>query len=468
MHSTSAQTKDKQPADADPGVNRHRTTGVRRSQHQAGAHIRLTTGATLALTTKLLPDLPSALDDVAAWVSRNLGGYHSGSAQRSGAFVGGQAAADLALSELDITGYAGTRSQVHPPPTRGASKLSPYIRHGLLPLPRVREASTATGSSYDQFRFGGELLWQDYSRHWYAAEGTATRTGVNRHPVTATTPLEMDPWRNSMACMTATMDELHDDGWVVNQARMWLATQWTVRGGRDWREGEDHMFRHLLDGSRAANRQGWQWVVGGTRDRAYGLARRQVLKRAPAYCDRCEIRDECPIKSYAKYSVGAAIAQEGFGDLRPQFGPLDIPGNPEAPEPEAVWLTAESLGDGDPALSAHPHLPAVFTFDAALLKGLMLDGKRLVFLAECLADLAARRPVNCFIGDPVEALGDRPVAVTYAPVPGFRRHAARLVLHQPTLQPWPYLRRPTTALFERLHSSSTFPSFRDWCRLTKP
>jgi len=32
-----------------------------------------------------------------------------------------------------------------------------------------------------------------------------------------------------------------------------------------------------------------------------------------------------------------------------------------------VWLTAESLGDADPALAAHADLPAVFVFDEPLL-----------------------------------------------------------------------------------------------------
>ena len=58
-------------------------------------------------------------------------------------------------------------------------------------------------------------------------------------------------------------------------------------------------------------------------------------------------------------------------------------------EPPAVWLTAESLDDGDPALAAHPDLPVVFVFDEPLLRSLRLSGKRLVFLAECLADLVS-------------------------------------------------------------------------------
>jgi deoxyribodipyrimidine photo-lyase len=105
-----------------------------------------------------------------------------------------------------------------------------------------------------------------------------------------------------------------------------------------------------------------------------------------------------------------------------------------------VWLTAESLGDDDPALAAHPDLPAVFVFDEALLARLRLTGKRLVFLAECLADLAQRREVQVFRGDPVEVLRGGGVATTYAPVPGWRRRSALIGVDE--VHPWPWLVRP--------------------------
>jgi deoxyribodipyrimidine photo-lyase len=78
-----------------------------------------------------------------------------------------------------------------------------------------------------------------------------------------------------------TVGELETDGYLVNQTRMWLASHWAVREGVDWRAGEDRFFRHLLDGSRAANRAGWQWTVGTATGKPYGFSRWQVEKRAP-------------------------------------------------------------------------------------------------------------------------------------------------------------------------------------------
>ena len=108
---------------------------------------------------------------------------------------------------------------------------------------------------------------------------------------------------------------------------------------------------------------------------------------------------------------------------------------------EAVWLTAESLGDDDPALEAHPDLPVVFVFDEPLLARLRLSSKRLVFLTERLAELAESRTVETHLGDPAEVLAARALATTFTPVPKARRLRSQVDVVD--LHPWPWLRRPT-------------------------
>jgi len=105
-----------------------------------------------------------------------------------------------------------------------------------------------------------------------------------------------------------------------------------------------------------------------------------------------------------------------------------------------VWLTAESLGTADPALSLNPGLPVVFVFDEPLLAGLRLDSKRLVFLTETLAELAEGHDLELRLGDPVDELVGRNLAVTHAPVPGFADRAS--VIRPVEVHPWPWLRQP--------------------------
>lgn len=371
------------------------------------------------------------------WVELHLGGLFSGEPGASPSFLGGQRAADAALAGWDVTGYAARRNEVWPPERRGASRLSPYIRHGLLTLPAVW-AAVAGGPSRDAAKFRDELLWQEYARHLYARIGRASRQGL-RHGIS--TGDEPDPWPSSMACMQMVEEELIHDGWLVNQTRMWMASQWTVRSGGDWRSGEDWFFEHLVDGSRAANRLGWQWTVGTGTGRPYGFSRFQVEKRAPGLCGACELASNCPIQDWPDDPVLTPVDEHPLLRSDPDPSATAGPAEPIRHEsPEAVWVTAESLGDADPALRAHPDLPVVFVFDRTLLERLRLSSKRLVFIAECLADLAMRREVEVRLGDPIEVLAGRLVAATFTPVPGWRSRAS--AIRPAEVHPWPWLRRP--------------------------
>lgn len=403
-----------------------------------------------------MTQLPTpAFDDATEWVAEYLASVAHGPV-RASRIRGGQTAADRALDNFDVAGYARRRNTVWPPSARGASGLSPYIRHGMLPLPRVWDA-VSDGPAADVEKFRDELLWQEYARHLYARIGTGTRHSL-RFVVSEDSGTSIDPWPAGAQCMERPLAELQEDGWLTNQTRMWLASQWTVRRGLGWRDGEDFFFRFLLDGSRAANRLGWQWTVGALTGKPYGMSRWQVMKRAPEFCAQCPLREACPIEDWpmTKEPEPQALpipALRGDLDVDATAGPSTsvVDGTPEM-----VWVTAESLGDGDPALQAYPGLPVVFVFDEPLLHRLRLAGHRLVFLAQTLADLAQRREVRIFVGEPTEVLASHALAATFTPVPGWRVRAERLRIV--AKEPWPWLVRP------HAKSVASFTSWRKTAR----
>ena len=363
------------------------------------------------------------------------------------AMRGGQSAADAALQAYDVRGYARRRNNVWPEATRGSSRLSPYIRHGLLTLREVWDHVTG-GPSADVVKFRDELRWQEYARHLYARMGTASRASL-RFSVEERTSEDPaarsdNPWSSTALCLESTWTELVTTGWLTNQTRMWLASHWSVREGLGWRDGEDLMYRHLIDGSRAAHRLGWQWTTGALTGKAYGFSRWQVEKRAPGLCANCPLEARCPITGWPaiqerepRMLTDPRLRRDD--DLDATAGPAQAQ---DSGRPEAVWMTAESLSDRDPAAAAHPDLPVVFVFDEPLLRRLRLSRNRLIFLAQSMADLSTRRQVQLWRGDPVEVLADRPLAATFAPVPGWRSRAARLDVV--SLHPWPWLERPRT------------------------
>lgn len=388
-----------------------------------------------------------------AWVTEHLGDLVTDSTPSRPRARGGQQAADAALAAFEVRGYAERRNEVWPPHRRGASGLSPWVRHGLLTL-QVLWDHVADAPAEDRSRFRDELLWQEYARHLYARLGRATGESL-RFEVTARDPATAGPqgWAaEGPACVRLGLEELGESGWLPNQVRMWMASWWVHWGGGGWRDGEDWMFRQLLDGSRAANRLGWQWVAGSATGSPWVMGRAHVERRAPGLCDGCVCHHDCPFETEVVVSSepppreppdprlgplgAAAMAMGSEGSAEPSLGTRGDP-------PTMVWLTAESLGDDDPALCAHPDLPAVFVFDAPLLATLRLSAARMVFVAETLADLATRREVQVWRGDPVEVLAEELVAVTEAPVPGFVTRAASI---QPVARhPWPWLVHPRGA-----------------------
>ncbi len=370
--------------------------------------------------------------DLEQIVALNFDGLHSGGGRSS--IKGGQSAADRALADLNITGYAKKRSQVQPINTRGATMLSPYIRHNLWTLPQMWRAVKAAPFS-DKEKFQDELLWQEYTRHLYARLGTRLFQNLRFEQIW---DAPGNGWPEGMACVDSVVDELQRDGWIVNQTRMWLASQWSVRNQMGWLNGQEEMYRNLLDGSRAANLAGWQWTVGSATGKPYGFARWQVENRAPGQCFRCALKKNCPIQEFPDEVQLSDTSMEPLLVSDPD--PLGTAG-PVMPiqnrKPDYVLLTVDSMGDTDPALETNPDLPVVFVFNEKALAKLQLSSKRIYFYLETLQDLATRRDLRVFMGSPYAFAAENSVAVTFAPVPSFNKFTNLAEIH-----PFLWLRQP--------------------------
>jgi deoxyribodipyrimidine photo-lyase len=374
-------------------------------------------------------DIGADLEQV---LDKEFQSLHSGGGRSS--IRGGQSAADLALNQLNIVGYAKNRSQVLPTQNRGASVLSPYIRHNLLTLQRTWDHVGVAPFS-DREKFRDELLWQEYARHLYARVGTRLFSNLRFEQIWDKLG---NGWPEGMACIDFATNELEEDGWLVNQSRMWLASHWTVRNEFGWLHGQEEMYRHLIDGSRAANLLGWQWSVGTGTGKPYGFARWQVQKRAPQLCAGCALKSKCPIEQFPEEVSLDNAPFEGLllsdSDLAATTGPLIVKENKP---PTSVLLTVDSMGDSDPALVANPQLPVVFVFNEQGLRKLQLSSKRIYFYLETLQDLAQRRDVSVYIGDPYQFATENAVAITHAPVPSFANFKNLAQVH-----PFPWLRLP--------------------------
>jgi len=388
--------------------------------------------------------------DVHALIEKHFTGMYSGEIGVS-SIEGGQTAAYKALASLDISGYVNKRSEVLPKNRRGATVLSPYIRHNLLTLSEVFGAVKHTPFK-DREKFRDELFWQEYARHLYARVGTRLFENL-RFEANVVSP--GDGWNRDMLCINEMVSELENDGWLVNQTRMWLASHWTVRNDVGWLAGQELMFRELLDGSRAANLLGWQWTVGAGTGKPYGFAKWQVDKRAPGLCTACPLKGNCPINEFPEEVSLRQVERDPILDHDADVASTAGPSKPVfTRDATHVLLTIDSLGDNDPALKANPDLPAVFVFNETALTKLQLSSRRIAFYIQTLQDLNTRRPVQALMGDPYLFARENAVAVTYAPVPSFKKFVNLAEVH-----PYPWLRQP--------HAGSV-RSFSSWRSQFKP
>lgn len=170
------------------------------------------------------------------------------------------------------------------PSQDGTSRLSPHLACGSI-SPRVclRAALRASGAPrLDQVpresglgRWIDQLLWREFSRHLLVAYPKLCK-GRNFQARYDALPWRWDEadfaaWTDGLTgvpIVDAAMRQLASTGWMHNRCRMIVAMFLTKNLLIDWRHGERHFMRCLVDGDLANNNAGWQWAASTGTDAA--------------------------------------------------------------------------------------------------------------------------------------------------------------------------------------------------------
>ncbi len=156
------------------------------------------------------------------------------------------------------------------------SRLSADLRCGTLSPRTVAAAVLGAARAAPEDRalaaaaakFVAELRWRDFYAHVlhhfpHCEHGAFRRTYADiRWPGD---PAHFDAWREGRTgypVVDAAMRELAATAFMHNRARMIAASFLAKDLLLDWRLGEAHFMRHLVDGDLASNNGGWQWVAG--------------------------------------------------------------------------------------------------------------------------------------------------------------------------------------------------------------
>jgi deoxyribodipyrimidine photo-lyase len=167
---------------------------------------------------------------------------------------GGETAGRKQMLAFDPATYDAARVNL----ALDTSRLSAYLHFGCI---SARELETRSDGKYAR-----QLAWRDFYahvllkhprnvRHAHQAEMDALEwEGEDEH---------FHAWcegRTGYGAVDAGMRQLAATGWMHNRARLITASFLVKDLHIDWRRGEQHFMRYLIDGDVAQNNGNWQWI----------------------------------------------------------------------------------------------------------------------------------------------------------------------------------------------------------------
>jgi deoxyribodipyrimidine photo-lyase len=164
-----------------------------------------------------------------------------------------------------LAGYAAGRNELAGDAT---SHLGADLHLGLLSPRQVEEA--AIEAATDATAFVRQLAWREFYHHQLFHRRTLSSRAADGPLMAAFRSETEDPaavaaWhegRTGIPVVDAAMRQLAATGWMSNRARLVVASFLTRHLLIDYRVGERHFLRHLIDGDVANNLGGWQWTAG--------------------------------------------------------------------------------------------------------------------------------------------------------------------------------------------------------------
>jgi len=167
------------------------------------------------------------------------------------------------------------------PALSGTSSLSPYLSVGALSPRRcfaaagVNDAQSYAGLDQGPSTWLSEVIWREFYRHVIAQFPHVSQSLPFKRDMKPVAwrhhKAEFDAWcrgETGYPIVDAAQRQLLATGWMHNRLRMITAMFLTKHLLIDWRWGEAHFMRELVDGDFASNNGGWQWSASTGTDAA--------------------------------------------------------------------------------------------------------------------------------------------------------------------------------------------------------
>ena len=177
------------------------------------------------------------------------------------------------LDALDPAAYGRSRNFINGSVTR----LSPFIRHGMVSLNRVRNiALDRVTRKSDAEKLIQELAWREFWQwvrrdhpDWIWHDAEPYKTGFAPRDYADALPQDIAAGQTGVAAIDDIITILTSTGYLHNHLRMYLAA-YVVHWRRvKWQAGARFMLNHLIDADAASNNLSWQWIASTYSQKPY-------------------------------------------------------------------------------------------------------------------------------------------------------------------------------------------------------
>jgi deoxyribodipyrimidine photo-lyase len=207
---------------------------------------------------------------------------------------GGRAAALAELAAFDGVGYP-SRNFVG----ANTSRLSAYIRHGVLSVAEVAEHARRVMTGKARQEFLKQLSWHVFFALVLEKHGEAVLENLEapKYPARWHNELPEDVRHadTGLPCVDAWLNTLFTTGYLHNHQRLWFAAYLVHWRKVHWKAGYRLFREHLLDGDIASNALSWQWVASTFSSKPYFMNQDNINHYSRGeHCKSCKVK--CPFR----------------------------------------------------------------------------------------------------------------------------------------------------------------------------
>jgi hypothetical protein len=156
-------------------------------------------------------------------------------------------------------------------------------------------------------KFIQEVLWRTYWKGWLELRPAVWTDYLNELKKIREEFKDNADYKKAIEgntnieCFNEWVNELKENNYLHNHARMWFASIWVFTLELPWQLGAEFFMKHLFDGDAAANTLGWRWVAGiQTQGKNYLASEWNIKKFTNNRFNNIKLNENAPPKTSVK------------------------------------------------------------------------------------------------------------------------------------------------------------------------